>query len=232
MTRQSQKLRERFFAEQAIKSLGKDWIIRPEERENPDFIVADGEHVFGLEVAAVFAGKEDDTGSLMKKNESGVQRSINALRTKYEASARANLHVRFVGRIDPATVANVVPNLIALDLESKTAGFRTVLDEKLGLRVHITKAFRSDWYSVNDRVGWVDRSPEQIIARAISDKSDNLPRYKSSVGDDIRLLLVADAIQNSGKLRLAPESRFDLRGFRGVYFFHYPEVAVALRGKP
>ncbi len=71
MTRQSQKLRERFFVEQAIKSLGKDWVVLPEERENPDFILADGDRRFGLEVVSVFAGKQDALGSSMKKNEVG-----------------------------------------------------------------------------------------------------------------------------------------------------------------
>ena len=85
MTRQSQKNRERFFAEQAVHSLDKDCSILPEERENPDFMVADGDKRFGLEVAAVFTGEQDDTGSTMKKNESEVQRTINALRTQYEA---------------------------------------------------------------------------------------------------------------------------------------------------
>jgi hypothetical protein len=87
-----------------------------------------------------------------------MQRSINALRDQYEASAKAKLHVRFVGKIDPATVANVVSSLIALDLDSKLMGFHTVLDEQRGLRVHVTKGFRSDWYNINDRVGWVDRT--------------------------------------------------------------------------
>jgi hypothetical protein len=62
-------------------------------------------------------------------------------------------------------------------------GFHTVLDEQRGLRVHVTKGFRSDWYNINDRVGWVDRNPTDIISQAIGDKSQNLPRYKASVGE-------------------------------------------------
>jgi hypothetical protein len=231
MTRQTQKSRERFFAEQAIRALGKDWIILPDERENPDFVVADGEHRLGLEVVSVFTGDKGSTGSSMKKSESVMQRSINALRDQYEASAKAKLHVRLVGKIDPATVANVVSSLIALDLDSKLMGFHTVLDEQRGLRVHVTKGFRSDWYNINDRVGWVDRNPTDIISQAIGDKSQNLPRYKASVGDDIRLLLVADAIQNSGKLRLEPAAAFDSLGFREIYLFPYPEEALILRRK-
>jgi hypothetical protein len=220
----------KIFVEQAIKSLGKDWAVLPEERENPDFIVADGDRRFGLEVVSVFAGRQDASGSSMKKNESGVQWMIEAMRLQYESAVPVTLHVKFVGRIEPATLANVVSNLIALDLGAKPVGFHTVVDENLGLRVHVTKGFRSDWYSINDRVGWVDRSPERIIANAIQDKSNNLVRYMSSVGD-VRLLLVANAIQNSGKLRLPPEAQFDLRGFSAVYFFPYPESAIALHSR-
>jgi hypothetical protein len=73
--------------------------------------------------------------------------------------------------------------------------------------------------------------PTDIISQAIGDKSQNLPRYKASVGDDIRLLLVADAIQNSGKLRLEPAAAFDFLGFREIYLFPYPEEALILRRK-
>jgi len=231
MTRHSQKMRERLFAEQAIKSLGKDWSVLPEERETPDFIITDGEHRFGLEVVSIFTGKQDASGSLMKRDESAVHRSINALRLEFESAVPVPLHARFVGRIEPETVANVVSKLVALDLIAKPTGFQTVIDEHLGLRIHVTKALRSDWYSVNDRVGWVDRSPEQTIANAIRDKSDNLERYRASGGDDIRLLLVADAIQNSGKLRLVSDARFDLLGFRAAYFFLYPEHAIELHAR-
>lgn len=49
--------------------------------------------------------------------------------------------------------------------------------------------------------------------------------------NDIRLLLVADAIQNSGKLRLEPAAAFDSLGFREIYLFPYPEEALILRRK-
>ena len=38
------------------------------------------------------------------------------IRRAHSPSASSKLHVRFVGKIDPATVANVVSSLIALDL--------------------------------------------------------------------------------------------------------------------
>jgi len=49
MTRQSQKDRERFFAEQAARSLEKTWSF-DQISERPDFIVSEAGHRFGLEV--------------------------------------------------------------------------------------------------------------------------------------------------------------------------------------
>jgi len=55
MTRPVQKKRERFFAEEAARSLGKSWSLS-EDREHPDFIVTEGDQSFGLEVRQIFMG--------------------------------------------------------------------------------------------------------------------------------------------------------------------------------
>jgi hypothetical protein len=62
------------------------------------------------------------------------------------------------------------------------------------------------------------------IAKAIEIKSKKLPGYKQCSGlDDIRLLIVANRIFNSGKLVLMKPAALDTRGFHVVYFFSYPE---------
>ena len=92
------------------------------------------------------------------------------------------------------------------------------------LSVYVTRALQANWFSVNDRVGWVDRNPIDRIAKAIEKKSKKLPGYKQCSGlDDIRLLLVANQIMNSGKLLLKERPALGLRGFQCVYFFSYPE---------
>ncbi|MGH8099835.1 MAG: hypothetical protein ACREIW_00960, partial [Chthoniobacterales bacterium] len=96
------------------------------------------------------------------------------------------------------------------------------------LRVHVTKALRPNWFSVNDLAGFVDRNPHQRIAEAIGKKSNELRRYKAVVGNDVRLLLIADRIRNSGKLSLESGANFDFRGFTAVYFFSYPEAVIVL----
>jgi hypothetical protein len=215
------------MASEAAKSLGKTWSFG-DDREHPDFVVTEGTEQFGLEVSDIFIGPKSDAGSAMKQQESHTQRTVNALRFQYEAAASTPLHVRFVGNLNAETVALVIPELIASDLPSKPVGHRLVIDTGTGLRVHVTKSFRPDWYSVNARVGFVDRNPQTIIAEAIEKKSKELPRYHEVAGPDIRLLLVADRIHNSGKMMLEEPPAFDLHGFRAVYFFPYPEEASVL----
>jgi hypothetical protein len=229
MTRPSKKDRERFMVCEAAKSLGKTWRFG-DEREHPDFVVFEGTEQFGLEVSEIFIGPQSRAGSALKQRESRTQRIVNELRLQYEAAANIPLNVRFVGKLDVENVALVIPELIAGDIPSKPIGHRFVIDTGMGLRVHVTKSFRPDWYSINERVGFVDRNPQSIIADAIQKKSKELSRYVEAAGPDVRLLLVADRIHNSGKMMLEEPAVFDLRGFRAVYFFPYPEPASILSG--
>ena len=222
MTRPKQKQRERFFVEQAAKLLGRPWILE-ESREHPDFLVTEGEKRFGLEVCEIFAGPQDRTGSAMKRTESSVHRQLEALRRAYEAITPTTLRVQIVGSLNPENMAAIVPALVAEDFTFKPVGYRVVIDHGDGLRLHVTKAFRPEWYCVNHRVGWVDRNPLPIIADAIMKKSNELERYRSTAGADVRLLLVADRFHNSGKLMLDDTATFDTQGFQAVYVFPYPE---------
>ena len=227
LTRPVKKKRERFFVEEAARSLGKTWSLG-EDREHPDFVVAEDGQQFGLEVRDIFMGPQGRAGSAMKEKESITQRDVNALRLEYETIANIPLIIKFVGVMSAANMATVVPALLAADLPSKPVTYHFVIDTGTGLRAHVTKALGPDWYSVNDRVGWVDRNLQNIIANAIETKSKELTRYQAAAGPDIRLLLVADRILNSGKLLLEERVAFDFHGFQAVYFFPYPESAVVL----
>ena len=82
-----------------------------------------------------------------------------------------------------------------------------------------------DWYSVDDRTGWVGDASEDINS-AIREKSKKLSEYKENSGlDDIRLLIVADHLRASGMQELRERREFDPQGFRVVYFLNYPESA-------
>ena len=97
-----------------------------------------------------------------------MQQTIDALRREYEQFENIPLWVRFVGDVRDETLATVVPALLAQDFPSKAIGAQIIIDEDRGLRVYATKAFRPDWFSVNDRVGWVDRNPEKRIVEVVS----------------------------------------------------------------
>ena len=232
MTKPAQKRRERFFVEQAIYSLGAGWTIR-EERDPPDFIIADGDHLFGLDVVDVFGGSRNEHGSLTKRAESDTQKHLNSLRHQYEAKTGVNLCVKFLGRIASDGLANVVSELVALDLASKPMTYQTVVEIQTGLdaplKLYVTKTNRSEWFAMSDRVGFVTPNPDAILAEEIARKSKKLAQYKSLVGEDVRLLLVADRIQNSGKIGDMTHGAFDFHGFRAVYFFPYPEKVLVLR---
>jgi hypothetical protein len=216
-----------FFVEQAIRLIKADWTILA-ECESPDFIIEEDSYQFGLEVSNIFKGPQTVSGSKTKKRESETQRMLTELQTRYEELVPIQLNVRFVGPIEPETLVPVLQALLDLDLATKPIGFHTVANTQHGLRVHVTRGFRSEWISVMDRVGWVDLNPRQIIADAIKQKSKKLLQYQAAAGSDVRLLLVADGIQNSGKLRLGDDRNFDLHGFNAVYFLRYPEEVTTL----
>lgn len=233
MTRAAQKQRERFFVEQAIRSLGVGWTIH-EEHDPPDFIIADGDHHhFGLDVADIFVGDQNERGSMMKRGKSETQQALNALRLQYEAKTGINLIVKFLGRIAPDTLGMVVTELVALDLASKPLAHQTTAEILVGfeapLKLFVTRSERSNWFSVGDQVGWIVQRPEEIVAAEIEKKGKKLLQYRSVAGDDVRLLLVADRIKNSGKIAHEVEGAFDFHGFNAVYLFPYPENAIALR---
>jgi hypothetical protein len=166
----------------------------------------------------------------MKKMESRGQRAVDDLRREYEATTNIPLIVKLVGDVCPENLALVVPALVAEDLASKEVAYQAKIDLKTGLRaglrVYVTKALRPNWFSMKDHVGFVDRNPMPRIAAELTKKSEKLPQYRQEVGADIRLLIVADHIKNSGKLMLEEHASVDVMGFEAVYFFPYPESVI------
>jgi hypothetical protein len=125
-----------------------------------------------------------------------------------------------------ANLAKIVPELIAYDWPSKPVRHPKVLDWATGLRVHVTKGLRANWYSMNDRVGMVNRDAIPQINDAIAKKALKLSDYQRKAGADIRLLIVADRVHNSGKLALEQPGPVDVLGFHAVYFYSRPESVL------
>jgi hypothetical protein len=230
MTLLLKKKRERFFAEEAAKIMGRTWDIGPDS-EAPDFLIAEGAHQFGLEVCEIFTGSQGRSGSAMKEAESHNQQAVDALRREFEATTDVALTVKLVGDVCEENLALVLPALHAADLASKPIAYQSKIELDTGLRarlnVYVTKALRPEWYVMKDRVGFVDRNPMPRIVDALKKKSKKIPQYKLTAGPNIRLLIVADRFSSSGKL--IPENTYplDLMGFQKVYFFSYPESVIA-----
>ncbi|HWX76075.1 MAG TPA: hypothetical protein VNY32_01290 [Candidatus Acidoferrales bacterium] len=209
--------------------MGKTWTIGP-DREHPDFLVTEGAQQFGLEVCEIFAGQQGRAGSAMKEMESHGQQTVDALRREYEAISNIPLVVKLVGDVCAENLALVVPALVAEDLASKPVSYQAKIDLntglRAGLRVYVTKAFRPNWFSMKDRVGFVDLDPMPRIVAEVKKKSEKLPQYRQEVGSDIRLLIVADHINNSGKLMLEEQASLDMMGFQEAYFLPYPESVI------
>jgi hypothetical protein len=227
VTRTSKKTFERVFVDHAARLLGRSWITGDVDREEPDFIVSEGNWQFGLEVTQIFVGaKEVGGGSFAKWTESANQRAMNELRKQYEASTGGIVLDVQINNLNNADVAPIVRALIAEDFASKPDFHRFCIDLGDGLIVHARKGGRGDWISLGDRVGWVTRDSSSIISERVSQKALKLPAYQAAVGNDVRLLVVADRIMNSGKLDLEGSHDLELHGFRAVYFCSYPETVT------
>jgi hypothetical protein len=199
-----------------------------------DFIVRENGEPFGLEVTKVYIGGVDGGGSGDRRDESKRHRAIDKLRREYEATRPGALRVEFVGDISRENMDQVIDALLSIpEADIPSRGRKLVeIEIELGpppLKIYIRHDRTPNWFYVNDSVGWVDEHPEGKIAHLIKVKSMKLPAYKASSGlNDIRLLIVANRLKNSGKLALKANSSVDHQGFRNIFFLSYPEEAWTL----
>ena len=101
-------------------------------------------------------GPQSPAGAAMKEKESNTQKGIDALRIKYEEITNIPLRVQFLGDLSADNMATVVSKLVEKDFACKPILHHVKIELGDGISVHVTKAFRAEWFSVNDRVGWVD----------------------------------------------------------------------------
>ncbi len=244
MTRQNQKDHEKLIVEQAAAILGVSWIFQ-KDIESPDFIISESNHYFGLELTEIFAEINDaKKGSAKKSLESKSQRKIDRIKHEYEKKDpnKTPLDLKILGDIpkrDVDPLLNQIPDiLISKGIANFPKGHREVFEiysEKEIVKIPVLKVFathaiRSRWYSISDRVGFLDRNPIDYIKQAISNKTTKIPQYKEKSGDDIRLLIYANRRMNSGKLMLSDDPlSLDIQGFNVVYFFSFPESVTIFR---
>ena len=234
LTQLHQKASERLLVEMTISILGKKWHL--EESEKPDFIVTDDQEKFGLEVCEIFAGKHGKKGSKLKEEENTRQQKICAMRKKFEEKENAPLWLEFYGDITDEKLDQALILLLKEILTAEEFGRKIHIEigrggNALKIRGHIRSEEPSRWNYVSDQTGWVDsNSTENRIHNAINKKSGKLAEYRKRTSlNDIRLLIFANRIKNSGKLALREGVELKLNGFKAVYFCSYPEKVSVFR---
>ena len=219
---------ERFYVERTAEMLNLSWIVG-EDRESPDFIICEGDWQFGLEVSELFIGRVGRKGSDGKAKESNHQETIDRYREIYVAEKNIPLCIRILGPVNDETMGELLGQLLQCDFESMRPGHQIIVQPNDQLKVYVTKALRSCWLRVDDRVGMVNTNPMPIIQGGVAMKSQRLANYHEAAGEDVRLLLVANRMLNSGKLKLVEQSAIDTCGFRVVYFLSFPESVTVFQ---
>lgn len=222
--RSRQKSKERSEAFQAMLKLGQEWQF--ENRESPDFLItSDTGEVFGLEVTDVYVGSTNRNGSRLRALEDANHAWLTAIRQDYESRGGPDLHVRYTGSTSLAARDQLFAALRDERLEEKSplSGSATLKLEHGTAYVHRTP--HPYWMMLDDRSGTLSNDGARL-QDAIDRKAAKLAGYRA-VCTDVRLLVVAMKVYNSGKLELQDHFRPDLRGFDAVYFFSYPSQVIA-----
>lgn len=246
MTKIAQKTEERQYFETARGIMETVWenISKPEQ-EKPDFVVKDGDHQFGLEVTRIFKDQSGFGGSGAKSLEGQRQRQLDKLRRKFGNQHAAKIHLRLLrhphrspaSTLSKEEIHEVWEELLKSELDKKPIGFGFYRTLPGGNKLQVTVEYHARWYVIDDQVGFVyqedldEEYPENWqtlkskIENAIDEKLCNFAEYVSNAGADIRLLIVADRIYNSGKMRFSrpEEISIDTQRFQAVYFMSYPQ---------
>lgn len=215
----SQKKEEEYWARQAALKLDEPWDLF--SRERPDFRVTSTADEFGLEVTECHIGPESGKGSSWRAAEGNNTKVLEAARRKYERATGISLNLKYLGPVNQTAMDELVNALqkVAFDRPEDLAKSTEIGFASGKAWAH--RATNPHWIVVRDGVGWVSRN-EEYLQREIDKKARKLPIYREAYSD-IRLLVVANRIHNSGKLILEERFRPNLRGFNAVYFFSYPE---------
>lgn len=224
---QDKKDIERYWAENAARSLGMAWDIGP-NREHPDFIVDADNAQFGLEVTECHIGSTRKKGSALRAGEQFRQEWLRDLRERYEAEGGPLLHLRYYhGRADPNRSREILQILGAakLDQQSEFAEFRHEFDDGWLLAFRTPHAH---WQASDDRSGAFSNDGS-ILQRAINAKLVRLAEYRRACAD-VRLLVVSQTMYNSGRLAIPDGFRPKLGGFNAVYFYSYPRSVTTYSG--
>lgn len=214
---QTKKDVERYHAVQVARKLGEEWTLK--DHEAPDFLVTSRHSKFGLEVTECHVGPKGKGGSQRRAQESANQKWLAGIRAEVGLHCSAQLHLRYNGERSSRAREEIL-NAILLAHFDQRDDFDEVRHRFSGGSLWVYRSPFPAWTYLNDRVGWVSRDGS-YLQREIEAKAKKLESYRKAC-PDVRLLVVADRIYNSGKLELADDFSPDLCGFNAVYFVSYP----------
>lgn len=213
---------ERQWTQEAAKLLSRDWDLG-DDREEPDFVVRDGNDVFGLEITLAFEYLSSRGQSRLRQREAFNAKRLRGLEGDWSKQSDTILQVQVLGSLDDSNQHEVVEIL-----QQRAVADRSITDLPLrletpsGIRVFVRVAFHSRWSQLDDGVGWVTQNAVSQAQAAINRKAARLPAYRVAAGTDVRLLIVADHSRASGMLELETVDELNLSGFSRAYFMTFP----------
>ena len=208
--------------------LGEEWEF--EERESPDFLITtDRGDKFGLEVTDAYVGSTTRRGSALRLREDANHSWLSGIRREYEAHGGVDLHVRYTGSTSPAVRHQLLEALRDSRFEEHSAPSAIAIIRLSAGTAYVHRTPHPYWMMLDDRSGAVSRDGRHL-QDAIDQKAKKLAMYRTAC-ENVRLLVVAMGVYNSGKLELESDYKPDLRGFDAVYFFSYPYEVTTFRAQ-
>lgn len=231
MTRQIQKQSEILYAKNLSKDMGYNWSVEipPNEDDWPDLLIKTANDVFGLEVRDMYVD-ESRKGSVEKRDESFRIDLLKELANKYYEKKDVPILLEMQGPFHKEHVDKILEYIISTDFQewetiehdiSIDANKTTLFVERLP----ITFRAYSRWSCMDDTIGWVERISEGKIEKLVKEKSMNINKYRKNI-NKVSLLIVANRINNSGKLLLEKKRKINTHGFDRVYFYMHPVESV------
>lgn len=228
MTTARKKRQEALYVEACASQLAKPWSVVT-DGEAPDFLIDDAGVRFGLEVTNLFL-EDDGRGSAIRWREGLGDKVMQTIRRAYEDQSGITIDLKLPRRPREADAADLVDKLIALKMGDKPVGTRAEFLLADGTIGRVQRSFHPSWLVIEDAVGWVDRNGGSLLQALIERKALKLREYERNTGREIRLLVIADRMRNSGKIEVRSNDRIDTMGFGIVYFFSYPDHVLSWSG--
>jgi hypothetical protein len=152
---------------------------------------------------------------------------MRRIRQEVEQQTGVTFSVTFAQRPHAAEEAQIAAELVALGLQHQPLWSVADFSRPNGARIVARRTENPHWCVVSDSAGWVDRQGHIQLQHCVAEKSPRSKIYGGPGVSDLRLLVVADAMLNSGKVAADPNVCIDLMGFTRVYLAAYPKDVVA-----